>query len=252
MRIAAVFNVWADCIELLPYAVENIRPCVDEVILVWSRKSNRGQVVEYTLPENCSLVNWEPVSKDAQVNECMKRNAGLEAVKTLGFTHFIMLDCDEFYDQQEFLKEKKYIQEHGIIGTVCRIKTYFKSPTLTIGYDHTLVPFIHSVRPNLQYKWKFSKYPYAYDNNGTAHIDPARRLNLTFGVTLIESVTMHHYSWVRKHPVLKMRNSSAVFKHERQTAVIEDLINAKPGYFCKMYQRTLIQCENQFNLPEFV
>jgi hypothetical protein len=252
MRLAAVFNVWVDCIELLPYAVENIRPVVDEIILVWSRKSNRGQIAEYELPPNCTLVNFEPVSKDAQVNECMKRNAGLEAVKTLNFTHFIMLDCDEFYDQNEFAKEKKYIRETGVIGTVCRIKTYFKSPTLTIGYDHTLVPFIHSVRRDLHYKLKFSKYPYAYDHSGTAHIDPTRRLNMTYGVKLIESVTMHHYSWVRKDFSLKMGNSSANFKTARTDMITNDLKNAAPGYFCQMYQRTLTQCENQFNLPEFI
>lgn len=250
MKIAAVFNVWADCIELLPYAIDNIRPVVDGVIIVWSKKSNRGNVVEYDLPEDCILVNQEPISKDPHVNEVAKRNAGLEAARSLDFTHFIAMDSDEFYNQTEFYQQKRVIEERGYLGTVCRIKTYFKSPTLTIGYDHTLVPFIHRIKPGLHYHLKFSKYPYTYDSNGNCHIDPARRLNITAGVKMVD-ITMHHYSYLRKDYKLKFENSSANFKGNRTDVIYQDLREAKDGYFCQSYQRKLVTCSNQFNLPEY-
>ena len=152
MKLAAVFVVWADCADLLPFAVENIRPVVDEIIIVWSEKSNHGHVVEYSLPEHCTLVQCEPSSRVPSHSELAKRNAGLEAVKQGGFTHFIMMDADEFYIKDEFEAQKKAIEEEVIYGSVCRVKTYFKSPTLTIGYDHTLVPFIHKVTPTINSK----------------------------------------------------------------------------------------------------
>ena len=247
MKLAAIFVVWSDCIELLPYAVENIRPVVDDVIIVWSRKSNRGIEMEYNLPENCHLVQWEPVQRAPQHNELAKRNIGLEYAKRMECTHFIMLDADEFYRQDEFNAAKDQIQEEVISGSVCRVQAYFKSATLTIGIDHTIVPFIHRITPNLKYELNFKRYPFAFQN-GTAYIDPTRRLNITNGVKMMD-ITMHHYSWVRKDFNLKMENSSANLRGSRGEIILEDLRNAKPGYFCKGYQRELIECKNLFNLP---
>lgn len=245
-QLAAIFVVWADCIDLLPYAVENIRPCVDEVVIVWSRKSNHGQEMDYDLPRNCRLVQCEPVQRHPQHNEIAKRNAGLDSVKK-DFTHFIMLDADEFYLQSEFIKQRRLIEEDNTLGTVCRIKTYFKSPTLSIGYDHTLVPFIHRVRNDLFYKLNYKRYPFAIQN-GTPYIDPTRRLNISSGVRMAD-ITMHHMSWIRRDFALKMQNSSANLRGSRGEVIMEDLRNAKPGYFCKGYQKVLRETENVFNLP---
>lgn len=249
MKLAAVFVVWADCADLLPYAVENIRPVVDEVFIVWSKKSNHGREVNYDLPKGCTLIQWEPIQRHPNHNELAKRNAGLEAVKAGKFTHFIMMDADEFYLQQEFMEAKKQIQEEVIPGSVCRVKTYFKSPTLTIGYDHTIVPFIHKVTPALEYKLNFHGYPFAYKND-TAYIDPTRRLNITQGVKMMD-ITMYHYSWVRKDIRLKMENSSANLRGSRGEIILNDLKNAAPGYLCQGYRKILYKCENIFNLPEY-
>ena len=247
MKLAAIFNVWADCLCLLPYAVENIRPVVDGVIIVWSRKSNRGQVIDYELPKDCILINQEPINVTPHANETMKRNAGLEAAKANGFTHFIMMDADEFYIQSEFTAVKEMIYLENIAGTVCRVQTYFKSPTLTIGLDYTLVPFIHKITPKLTYKLNFASYPYSYQGSG-ARIDSTRRLNINSGVKMVD-IVMHHMSYVRKDMHLKLQNSSANFKGRRSDVIYEDLRNAKPGYFCKGYQRELKECPNIFNLP---
>lgn len=249
MRLAAVFVVWADCADLLPYAVDNIRPVVDGAIIVWSRKSNRGKEMPYALPKDCALVQWEPCLRAPQFNELAKRNAGLTRAREDGYTHFIMMDADEFYKQDEFRAAKGQIQAEVISGSVCRIKTYFKSPALTIGFDHTLVPFIHRIMPMMEYRLNFHGYPFAYVK-GTAMIDPTRRLNITQGVKMMD-ITMHHYSWVRKDIRLKMDNSSANLRGSRGQVLIEDMANAKPGYFCKGYQRTLTECENIFNLPVY-
>lgn len=250
MKIAAVFNIWADCLCLLPYAIENIRPVVDEIIVVYSWKSNRGNVLEYDLPKDCILIQCEPRTGSPHLNELAKRNAGLEAVKKGGFTHFIMMDSDEFYEQSEFLRVKDEIEQNNIFGSVCRVQTYFKSPMLTLGIDRTIVPFIHKVTPSLRYLLNDRKYPFAHDSNGAPQIDCTRRLNVTTGVRMVD-ITMHHFSYVRKNMDLKLQNSSASFKEHRAAIVYEDLKNAKPGYFCKGYQKELVSCGNIFNLPEF-
>lgn len=246
-KLAAVFNYFGDCECLMPYAVEAIRPHVDGIIVVWSRVSNRGKSLEYWMPEDCILVNCEPKSRVPHENEVAKRQAGLQAAKNHGFTHFIAMDADEFYLPDEFNPEKERVFSTGIAGSIARVKTYFKSPTLTIGYDHTLVPLIHKVTPKLEYKLKFAKYPFAVDKRHVAHIDPCRRLNITSGVEMSD-VTMHHYSYVRKNMALKIENSSANLAKSAHV-IYEDLQHAKPGYLCKCYNRVLEETENHFNLP---
>lgn len=253
LKLAAIFVVWADCEDILQYAVDNIAPVVDGIIVVWSKKSNHGVEINFNIPRGellpCAYydIQCEPTVQAPQLNELSKRNAGLDAVKKLGYTHFIMMDADEFYLQDEFTAAKEQINREEILGSVCRIKTYFKSPTLTIGYDHTLVPFIHRIRRHLAYKLNFHGYPFAYQR-GTPYIDPTRRLNVTGGIKMMD-ITMHHMSYVRKDMALKLENSSANFRKGRADGVYEDLKNAEPGYFCKGYQKTLMECENIFNLP---
>lgn len=248
MKICAIMNIWADTSCIYPYMIENIRPVVDGIIVVWSVKSNRGQIIPYVLPKDCILVQCEPGYSSPHSNELARRNAGLEAAKKEGFTHFIMMDGDEGYIQSEFLQQKQIIKETGLIGSVCRVKTYFKSPKLTIGMDRTFVPFIHKITPRLKYILSFKQYPFAFDAGGASQIDCTRRLNITTGVKLMD-ITMQHFAYVRKDMSLKLQNSSASFKAHRSAVVYEDLKNAKPGYFLKGYQKTLIECENTFNLP---
>jgi hypothetical protein len=248
MKTAAIFNLWKDTECISPYMIENIRPVVNAIIVVWSIKSNRGQIIPYYLPKDCILVQCEPKSNDPHVNETAKRNAGLEAAKQLKFTHFIMMDGDEAYTHEEFNREKELIYSTGIAGSVCRVKTYFKSPTLTIGYDTTLVPFIHKITPRLKYAFKFAHYPYSYEH-GAARIDCTRRLNITAGIRMSD-ITMHHFSFLRKNISLKLENSSATFKSQRSEIIYNDLREAKPGYFCNGYQRELVSSPNIFNLPE--
>lgn len=252
MRLASVVNCFGDCIELLPYIIQHTRPMVDGMIVIYSKRSNRGNYIDYTLPPGDYMgFNWEPTQfRDAHQNEVTKRNFGLQKVKELGFTHFITQDLDELYEPEEFLREKERIDSENIAGMVCRVKTFVKSPYLTIGYDHCLVPFIHKITPGLQYRLKYSQYPFALDHKTrTAYIDPTRRLNITKGVVKSD-ITMYHYSYVRQNINLKIENSSANLR--KSSALIhDDMANAKEGYFSKMYQRTLLYSPNIFNLPEF-
>jgi len=247
MRLAAIYNVWADGIDLLQQSIDNIRPVVDGVIVVYSWESNLGNGQWYELPKACTLVRCEPKGGSPHDNETRKRNAGLEQAKLMGFTHFLMMDSDEFYNQGEVNEAKIWIEKSDVVGTVCKTKLYFAKPTLTIGYHHTIVPFIHKLTPNLQYGFNNRRYPYAIDVQGVAHIDPTRRVNITSGVFWID-ITMHHYSWVRKDVMLKINNSSAGSYRKKADMILADLANAAPGYFCQLYQTELQECENIFGI----
>lgn len=241
MKLCAIYIVWFDGIEILPYSIEAIRKHVDEVIVIYSNTSNHGNTVEYSKELdalNVTLVNWEPnLGKRPVVNETAKRNFGLKVALSFGYTHFIMMDCDEVYDPVEFEKAKK----DG--NYVCRLKTYIRKPTYQVD-DHTLIPFIHRLTPDLIFG-NFRTYPFAY-NGKDAHIDPTRRLNLVKDVQMSD-IICHHFSWVRRDINLKAQNSTAkvnVLKSE----IFDDYVNAEPGYYSKFYRSKIKEVDNKFGI----
>lgn len=253
MKLAAIISAWADTKELLPYCIESIAPVVDGVIVVYSETSNHfnfndgiTELVFSKLP--CQWIKLEPErGRSPHDNETRKRNFGLEAARNQGYTHFIIMDSDEFYIQDEFLAEKETIERFNLNGLVCPLKVYIKSPTLWCE-DHTLVPFIqklnrHTVVGN------FKQYPFNVDKDGNSHIDPTRRINC-FERIQMSSIFMHHFSYVRADIDMKIDNSSANLRRSRDV-ISEEMASAKPGYKSKLYHRELKQCPNYFNLPEF-
>lgn len=250
MRICAIYNVWADY-DILKYSADNIRPVVDGIIIIYSEKSNYGELhkpVIGDLPGFAHCFHREPQHKTPRESETDKRNYGLKKARELGFTHFVQMDADEFYKREEFSKDvEKFHVKPDLQGLVCASKVYFKSPKLTIGKDVTLVPFIHKLTPSIKNDFN-KKYPYAW-YSGKIRIDPTRSFNINSGVEWSE-ITMHHYSWVRSDYQKKIRNSTARANIERSD-IVQDLVLAKAGYFCKFYGKTISRAENTFNLPEF-
>ncbi len=113
--VAVVYNVF-DGLELLPYSVSNIAPCVEGIIIVYQETGNSGEFdpnvketvnfISSSTRQTVYCIPYQPdLSKPYGENERLKRDLGLHWAKKLGFTHFIDMDCDEFYIREEFLKE---------------------------------------------------------------------------------------------------------------------------------------------------
>lgn len=250
MRLIAIISAWSDTKELLPFCIENLSPVVNKIIVVYSTVSNRGnkddsisELVFSKLP--CQWVNYEPeLGLACHENETRKRNFGLKLAKEQGYTHFLIADSDEFYKQDEFLREKNRIEENNLNGLVCSLKVFIKDPTLCCD-DHTLVPFIQRLKPDTQVG-NYKNYPFNLDAEGHVHIDPTRRVN-HFDKVEMSDICMYHYSYVRKNIDLKINNSSAKLDRSRNV-IYEELQNAKPGYTSKLYHRTLSEVPNYFNI----
>lgn len=246
MRLVAIYSVWADW-DILKFSLKNLRPMVDGVIIVGSEKSNHGEI--FPIPEEFKtheLFIREPHFHEPRHSETDKRNYGLDRAREQGYTHFLTIDSDEMYEREPFLKHKsRFLNEPNLKGLVCNCQTYFKKPTLTIGLDTTLVPFIHELTPTIKHEFN-KNYPFAWEGKAI-RIDPTRSLSINSGVERTD-LKMMHYSWIRKDFDLKIRNSTASANLKRST-ILDDLANAKPGYHVKFYNKTLTECENIFNIP---
>jgi hypothetical protein len=256
MKLCAIYSIWDDW-DLLKISVQNISKVVDGVIIVWSENSNYGEMSkpkvitlweEYPYKTEFFTYQHEPSLHHPQHAETRKRNYGLAQAKALGFTHFITMDSDEFYDRYEFIAAKKYLNDNPHLnGLVVESQVYFKSPTLTIGKDVTLVPHIHKLTPTIKHEFN-KNYPFAWIN-GQIRIDPTRSFNINSGVEMFDC-TMHHMSWIRSDYEKKIRNSTAR-ANLTKSSIVHDLVNAQEGEMCHFYGKRLLRVANRFNIPEY-
>lgn len=244
MKLVMIYNSWSDSADLLAKSIANIKPVVDGIIVVYSDYSYTGNFLEFPLNE-LPQDGVRYVRADPAHSETSKRNLGLDEARRFGYTDFIIADNDEYYRPEDVRLDRAYMEANPFInGLVCRLKVLFGKPTLTCD-DHTLVPYIHKLKRNTK-AGNFRNYPFAQDKDGNWHIDPTRRLTYEDGIFMSDTI-MYHASWIRKDFELKIANSPAV-RNLRKSTILEDLNNAKPGYYCKFYRQTLQECENIFNL----
>lgn len=261
MRICAIVNVWADSIEFLPSFFKNMIKNVDGILVIASTNSNYGENIDYLssvdsliyfysqLGGNVKFAKYTPTLNHPMHEETKKRNFGLDLARIEGYTHFITCDTDEFYDPEQFLKEKqRFIDNPDLAGLVCASRVYVKSPSLTIGLDTTRVPFIHKITPTLKHEFNRS-YPFAWEGKAI-RIDPTRSLNINSGVEWSD-IVMDHYSWVRSDIQRKIRNSTAKANIER-TNIAKNFFHLKEGDVCELYPgKPLVRVQVKYGLPEF-
>lgn len=248
MRLVAILNVWSDW-DWLEISVKNLKPLVDGFIIVASEKSNWGEYSPIPTLWRNSVNIREPFFNHPLNCETDKRNFGLDLAKKVGYTHFLSCDCDELYEVEPFLKAKeRFHVEPDLQGLVCRTQVYFKSPKLTVGLDHTLVPFIHKLTPDIKHEFN-KRYPYAWEK-GNIHIDPSRSLNINSGVKM-DDIIMHHYSWVREDYEKKIRNSTARNNILKDRTLLQSLMHAKEGDYIEFYRKRLARAAVDFGIPEF-
>lgn len=248
MKLAAIYNVW-DGVELLRGSMLTMKDHVDIFIIVYQDVSNYGEKYD-PLPEMLGTFNgvdtkiyflkYEPnIALGGGMNETAKRNAGLDIAREEGCTHFLHVDCDEYYES--FGVAKKMYLASTKEGSVCKLMTYFKHPTYRFEHpDNYYVPFIHRLRAEtLSGK---GKYPF--------YVDPTRRINTDNVVEL--PVFMHHFSYIRTDIQRKIRNSSAK-NNILKSNLLEDwykigLKEAENGYFVKDFGQKLMVVPNIFNI----
>lgn len=203
--LAAIYNVW-DGEELLVGSMRSIKDCVDLFIIVWQDESNFGgihnpmnnlSVEEMNSEFNIHWCKYLP-RKVGRFDEVEKRNMGIEIAKGHGCTHFILMDCDEYYLPNDFRIGVDAFKKSHKDGSVVRLYTYFGDATLRQEMlDNYYVPFIH----RLHHDTRAGKDTYPF------YVDPTRRINTKDVIEI--PVIMQHYSWVRRNILRKAANSSA-------------------------------------------
>ena len=211
MKLAAIYNVW-DGEELLEGSIRQIREYVEEVIVVYQLISNYGEKYPKSILEVQKLFalniidiveGFTPhLEWSGARNETLKRAIGLQAARLSGCTHFLFMDCDEYYDPEQFAAAKRKIEDECLDSSACRLATYYKTPCHRIAPpEEYYAPFIHKIYPDTVNG--MMAYP--------VYADPTRRVSPhhKFHAFTPDELLMHHFSYVRKDIGRKLRNSSA-------------------------------------------
>jgi len=248
MRLIAVYNVF-DGIELLEGSLRQIYSECFKVLIVYQVISNYGEsdgCVEGFVRllasryRRIQLLKFEPdTTLSASQNEKNKRMRGIALARDLRASHFLLIDCDEYYSAREFRRAKQIIRNGGFDSSACRLYTYFKRPTYRLTpLEDYYVPFISSISLNLS-----DDYP--------VYADPTR---LAKGTSFYEfkqsELMMHHFSWVRLDIEKKLRNSSAkVNWGDKIPQMVENYKNFELTDPIIYYPgSTLVEVRNQFEI----
>ena len=242
-KLGIAYNLY-DGEELLEASLTNMRSMVDFICVVYQTKSNFNQKNKNVEKEVLRLqekglidkiYKYEPFfqyHKNGELdagnglkNEVKKRNIGLQICKYNDCEIFMTIDCDEFYDKEDFIKSKELFIKFDYDSSYCQMRTYYKNPTLELVPPETYyVP--------LFYKIDNREFDLA---NRTIHYpvlaDPTRCLQAknTYIFNRVE-IEMHHYSYVRKSLDSKIMNSSSQRSRLHQMNVIEYFNNFKNEY----------------------
>lgn len=177
--------------------------------------------------------------------ETDKRNFILDYLEnTLGCSHSIITDSDEFYDYSDFAKAKDIISSNDNIHiTYCQYINYYRD------YRHLLVwPFLAYVPFITEAKYRFNFKNGAFDKPS----DPTRRYGalpgeptVKYQVLPFNLIKMHHLSWIRLDISKKIKSWSSRKYFEDAKGLDEQMLNRYETY--KEGQSAIIM----FNVPEY-
>lgn len=213
-KIGISYNVF-DGIELLKPSILQLRHLVDYINIVYQTHSYyNNPAPDYQLDVLNDLIKENLIdelilykndfSLTPHQQEVKKRNIGLSYTKSQDCTHFINMDCDEFYKSSEVEKLFNSPLMDKNVSTFCKIQEYVKEPIckrkILANY---LVPFITKIN-------NFSEIVLIRNSNH----DPTRLVTNNNQETIFKNIDliMHHFTQVRVNDnslLNKINNSSS-------------------------------------------
>jgi len=263
MKLGISYNIF-DGEEMLPFALKNLRPYADFMVVVYQTTSNYGNknpnllpVLEKLKEEGLidKLFLYEPDMKynkegdvswsNGTLNEIEKREIGLKICRAHGCDTYMTLDCDELYDHKQFEWAMIDFEQGGYDTSFTKLLTYYKLPTMQLEpAEQFYAPLFYKLK-------KKSKHEYFEDY--IVDIDRTRMIKAGHvRIYTREEIQMYHYAYVRNNLISKVNNSSCQSDKQSKKEVIERYENWKTiddgALFIGKQENKLIEVENKFKI----
>tara|TARA_R110001592_G_scaffold298384_2_gene569164 strand:- start:124 stop:924 length:801 start_codon:yes stop_codon:yes gene_type:complete len=264
MKLGISYNIF-DGEEMLPFALKNLRPFANFIVVVYQTKSNYGNDNPKLLPQLEKLkeaglidklflyepnliynkdksLNW----KSGTMNEIEKREIGLKICRANNCDTYMTLDCDELYDPIEFKWSMNDFESNGYDTSYTKLLTYYKLPTMELRpLENWYQPLFYKIKADTKFEMQ-DNYPVV--------IDRTKMLNKA-GYTRVytrEEIVQYHYAYVRHNLISKVHNSSAHSDIQSKKIVIDHYTNwdnIKDGAkLIGNFDFKLEEVENKFNI----
>jgi hypothetical protein len=264
MKLGVSYNVF-DGEELLAFSLKAIREAVEHINVVYQTVSNFGNSCAPELKDMLlelrerklvdELFEYVPdFGRRPDFNEAAKRNLGLQIAKQRGCTHFLSMDCDEFYDRRELAWAREYIEQNGIEASACGVLGHIKEPVFQFQGGTPYVPFIARIFPRSKIRLG-SPFPLLTD--ATRRLNGDRKLFLfkrKFHLFQKEELVMHHMGLVRRNIFGKYQNSTSNDGGAHSQKLLEFARRVRDWRFGEKLihlhgeEITVVQVENKFNI----
>jgi len=274
MKLATGYIVF-DGLETLEGSIKAIRNNVDEIIVSYQKVSWGGteaapdliqkledlrnrklidHIIEFT-KFRPSILRTPGEVLQAKKFELNKRQECLSLALSLGCTHYLSMDADEFYRESEFSEAKKQIESENLDATAVNYINYV-TPTLHRGYSRWLVPFIYRITPRTRHHVMQTHF---------SGIDPTRGMiddsYVKWKVFDKETISMHHMEMLRKDLTGKYLASSRFFPNRALLPILEKDVRESVGTGILKFTAShlgdtsnpkdghqLFECDNEFGL----
>jgi hypothetical protein len=149
------------------------------------------------------------------INEINKRNMGLYICHGENCTHFMSMDSDEFYVEEQLKAALISMEVGDYDSSACQLQTYWKSGSWVLTPpEEYYVSLIYKIRPNVEF---------VLGHNFPVLVDPTRRMNPgNCKIFTRDQIEMHHMSYVRDNIAKKLFNSSAIYNFSNR---VDELIS---------------------------
>ena len=220
-KFGVSYNVF-DGVELLEDSINHIRSVVDHISIIFQTTSYYGEkLTEEEINTVKSLKNrglvddlvYFKLDKSISIhqNQINKRNHGKRLAQSRGCTHYMTLDCDEFYTTEEFKKLVDLHRSNPNIITYLPLVAYYKDTQYLIDssqymdgdlYVSGFFPVNYDLIMNFQCNVK---------------VDPTRKVGVKENnlINILDKsfIKMHHLSYVRKDIFKKIYNAASKLRY---------------------------------------
>ncbi len=259
MQLSATINFF-NGEEFLHQAVENIRPHVAHLSIVYQTVSNNGHPISARARQVLAGLEESGLVDDIahfrpdfalapRENEFLKRKKGVELAAGFGASHILLMDADEFYLGAELERAKILIEQQDISYSCVKSYFHLQQPTYrSRTADRTNVCFIAKISPSLSFHLD-AEFP--IDN-----VDTTRRLvnnSGNFYFFAEQDIFMHHMCFVRADFTSKFANSSGAANRDfmqQAEAAIKNWTYPEEFLFPKKPPFQIDIVEDQFGLRD--
>ena len=210
--------------EHLANIITELQDCLDYVSIGLQRKSYHGDPIELIdlneiirlrdedhLVDNIVEIELN-MEDEPRVQETDKRNILIQDAEDHGCTHVIIIDSDEFYSRNSFIKALKEIDDNDYEMTYCQYVNYYHDYKHFLVYpfkDGMYVPFVSKTK----YRHSFECQDFPLPSDPTRrYVRPYSEIikvqhgdkvydkkiyTADYHIFPWNTVKMHHLSWIR-------------------------------------------------------